>query len=146
MLNTRHIRLGMSMPARCSAIILVACLLVVLPAALAQTVLSSSTLSKCVNDGTVRYLSLKTDNSILRHGTCLTTSVNLQTSTTTLSCSNKLVVNLVIAAGTNLVTESLDFTIPCIGRYPARHAMTAQDNLPHSTTLSLACRQNHVCC
>lgn len=105
------------MPARFSSITLVACSLSLLPAALAQTVLSSSTLSKCVNDGTVRHLSLKTYNSLLRHDTYLTSAVNMQTTTSTLSCSNKLVVNLVIAAGTNLVTESLDFTIPCIGRY-----------------------------
>lgn len=40
-----------------------------------------------------------------------------QTTTATLTCSQKLIVNLVIAAGSNLVTESLDFTVPCIGRY-----------------------------
>ena len=40
-----------------------------------------------------------------------------QTQTATLTCSQKLIVNLVIAAGSNLVTESLDFTVPCIGRY-----------------------------
>ena len=39
-----------------------------------------------------------------------------QTTTATLTCSEKLIVNLVIAAGSNLVTESLDFTVPCIGR------------------------------
>ena len=47
----------------------------------------------------------------------LSTVLVSQTKTATLTCSQKLIVNLVIAAGSNLVTESLDFTVPCIGRY-----------------------------
>ena len=95
----------------------VAVLLLLTSAANAQTVLSSGQLATCVNDGSVS--SSFTPSSDRHQNACfrpVTNALLVQTTTATLTCSQKVIVNLVIAAGSNLVTESLDFTVPCIGR------------------------------
>ena len=61
----------------------------------------------CSSDG------LGLNRHATHQGACVTDS-NRHTDVTD---SQKLIVNLVIAAGANLATESLDFTEPCIGRY-----------------------------
>jgi hypothetical protein len=38
-------------------------------------------------------------------------------STPTLSCKNEIVVTLSVGGGQTLGTDSLDFTISCVGRY-----------------------------
>lgn len=103
-------------------LVLIAVLALAASTASAQTVLSSGQLATCVNDGTVSYSSVQ-PLPTMENGMQLSMVVVSQTTTATLTCSQKLIVNLVIAAGSNLVTESLDFTVPCIGRYAPLHAL-----------------------
>ena len=96
--------------------LLIVFVLLLTPSALAQTILSTSSLATCVNDGTVGGFPFWLRYTVDTDFTLTVLTLIWQTSTTQLTCSEKLIVNLVIAAGSNLVTESLDFTIPCIDR------------------------------
>lgn len=112
-----------------------------------QTVLSSGQLATCVNDGTV-CARCSSDGLSLKPACHLALCLLLQTRSASLTCSQKLIVNLVIAAGSNLVTESLDFTVPCIGRYGLTYPCTLYCVLVHllyNTLQTMACVARHSC-
>lgn len=130
------------------ATLLIALLAFLAATAESQTILSSGQLATCVNDGTVSPCAAVVGSaSTACHSA---PSLLLQAKAATLTCSQKLIVNLVIAAGSNLVTESLDFTVPCIGRYGSTYTSLHDCTVAWSTYSTndlhtMPCITQHVC-